>query len=245
MFAIAVSYQSDAQREAANRLAAKLGAPLLPPHAEQFTPLLQFTDTHLAFSLPGTKMKPFFIDFLSPTWHFRLKQASLRKEALARAIGIRPRENPTLIDATAGLGRDSFLLAALGYHVILLERSPIIHALLDDALRRARIASPIVDRMSLLERDAIHYLANQSADIVYLDPMFPEREKSAKVKKEMIILQQLLGKEAETDELLNAALACATKRVVVKRPRLASPIANQSPSFSLTGNSCRFDVYIR
>jgi 16S rRNA (guanine1516-N2)-methyltransferase len=191
---------------------------------------------------------PLRIDFLSDKLLYRITQASLRKELLARAIGVHPRENPTIVDATAGLGRDSFILAALGYNVTLLERSPTLHNLLSDALLRAKThpdIAPIIDRMHLIQADAIEWLPTQPPfNVIYLDPMFPERKKSASVKKEMIFLQNLIGKDTDSLPLFELAITCATHRVVVKRPRLAANISQNKPNFSLIGKSSRFDIYL-
>ena len=190
------------------------------------------------------------INFLSGKLLYRLKHASLKKELLARAMGLHPREHPTIIDATAGLGRDSLILASLGFHIILLERSPILHGLLADAIERASehpALSAAIKRMQLIHADAIDWIPKQSyVDIIYLDPMFPERKKSASVKKEMVILQDLLGKDADadSDQLFNVALTCASRRVVVKRPRLAATLSGRKPDFTLTGKSSRFDIYL-
>jgi len=191
---------------------------------------------------------PFHIDFLSDKLLYRISQASLRKELLARAIGLHPRENPTIVDATAGLGRDSFILAALGYKVTLLERSSTLYNLLADALTRAKAhpqTANIVDRMHLIHADALEWLPKQtSINVIYLDPMFPERKKSASVKKEMVILQDIIGKDTDSMHLFDLAITCATHRVVVKRPRLAANISQIKPNFSLTGKSSRFDIYL-
>jgi 16S rRNA (guanine1516-N2)-methyltransferase len=194
---------------------------------------------------------PFYIDFLSGKMGYRSQHASLRKELLARTIGFSPRVNPTIIDATAGLGRDSFILASLGFHVTMIERSPLLFALLQDALNRAhqdhRIA-PIAARLKLIHADAKEWLPTHAAQyqpqVIYLDPMFPERKKSAAVKKEMVILQDILGKDMDAEPLFEAAFSCATHRVVVKRPRLAATITALAPSFSMTGKSSRFDIYL-
>ena len=137
------------------------------------------------------------IDFLSKQMTYRRQHAGLRRELIARAIGTHPRDNPYIIDATAGLGRDSFILAALGFNVTMLERSPVIHQLLQDGLDKARHTLPdIIGRMQLIHADAIDWLANlkddRRPDVVYLDPMFPDRKKSASVKKEMVLMQELL-----------------------------------------------------
>lgn len=216
-----------------------------------FDYLLVFTENYLGLKKRGTK-KLFRIDFLAGQLQYRSQKATRRNELLARAIGIKPNQAPSILDATAGLGRDSFILATLGYSVTLLERAPIIHLLLADAIANARSSqlAPIMSRLTLINADAIDWLhhdehkRHKRIDIIYLDPMFPKREKSASVKKESLILQDLLPLDNTNDDLLKAALTCANKRVVIKRPRLSGNLANQKPSFSLKGNSCRFDVYL-
>lgn len=214
--------------------------------------LLVFTPDYLGIQeTRHKKWQPFYIDFKAGKLHYRSKLAGRRTELIAKAMGVKPGENPYIIDATAGLGRDSFILASIGYRVTLLEKSPIIHALLADALARAHTSpdlSIITDRMSLIKTDSIEWLSRQTSnsrpDIIYLDPMFPARQKSALVKKEMALLQQLLPPEEQDDALFNQALACAAKRVVVKRPRLAGNLADKPPTYSLMGKSSRFDIYV-
>lgn len=216
-----------------------------------FSYLLVITPDFIGLQKTSDKrFKPFYIDFTSGKLLYRSQQAGLRKELIARAIGIKPKEHPRIIDATAGLGRDSFILATLGFEVTMLERSPILFTLLNDAIERARKhpqTTSIIERLTLIHADAISWLQQntQHPDIIYLDPMFPGREKSASVKKEMAILQDLLGKDTDCDTLFETALTCAAKKVVVKRPRLAKSITNKAPNFSLEGKSSRFDVYIK
>lgn len=193
--------------------------------------------------------KPFYIDFLSTKLFYRSQQAGLRKEYLARAMGAHPKDQPYIIDATAGLGRDSFILATLGFNVTMLEKSPIIHALLEDALQRAKQSSEDspCHRMTLIHADALTWLpenTDKKPDVIYLDPMFPQRKKSAAVKKDMQILNNLLGHDEHISVLIETSLACATKRVVVKRPRLAAETTPKQPDFSLEGSSTRFDIYL-
>lgn len=197
------------------------------------------------------KIRDFYIDFLAGKLHHRRQHTSIRKELLAKAMGRKPSTQLHLVDATAGLGRDSFILATLGFRITLLERSPIVFALLQDAMQRAsqhgQLAT-ILERMRLIQVDATHWLKTmlpqQRPPIIYLDPMFPERKKSAAVKKDMAILQELLGNETDTLTLFEAALTCATERVVVKRPRLAMPLGNLAPHFSMHGKHSRFDIYL-
>lgn len=190
------------------------------------------------------------IDFLSPQMRYRIMHASLKKELLARALGVKPKDKPTIVDVTAGLGRDAFVLAALGFELTLVERSDVLYVLLRDALQRAKEdeqMAPIASRLTLIHADARDWLPTAPKfQIVYLDPMFPKRQKSALVKKDMLALQQLLGdaEEGEEEALLPIALACANQRVVIKRPRYVENNEALQPSYSLFGQSARFDIYV-
>ena len=171
----------------------------------------------------------------------RQHRLRLRTHPLARAVG-RGRPLPTVIDATAGLGRDAFVLASLGYAVVAVERSPILHALLANGLEHA--AGAARDRLQLVHGDARDYLKKERPDVVYLDPMFPERTKSALVKKEMQLFHELLGAEDDALSLFEVALAVARSRVVVKRPAKAAPLGPR-PTYAVRGTRVRWDVYIR
>ncbi len=170
-------------------------------------------------------------------------------EPLGRAVGVGKWDRLTVVDATAGLGRDSFVLADLGCEVTLLERDPPVFALLRDGLARGRSGddawvTEVCRRMSLVRADAREWLREHRADVVYLDPMFPARRKSARVKKEMWLFQQLLEANDPADGLLEAALVAACKRVVVKRPAREAPLAGAEPGFAIPGKTVRFDVYL-
>ncbi len=213
--------------------------------------LLIITPEGLGLVKTGTKILPLMIDFLSGRMTYRRQHASLRKEILARALGLKNKSPLKIVDATGGLGRDSFILASLGFEVQLLERSPIIHALLEDGLVRAKQdpkVAPIVERLTLHYANAIEWLQqlgpDNRPDIIYIDPMFPERSKSALSKKDMQIFHDIVGADSDAELLLNTALACATQRVVIKRPRLAGFLADLEPAFSHTGSSSRFDIYL-
>ena len=196
------------------------------------------------------KWHPFYIDFLAGKMRYRAKEASRGNELIAHAIGMKQDSSSLIVDATAGLGRDSFILATLGFRLVMLEKSPILYHLLQNALQRARLQNdikPIIGRLDLRHADALTWIkqTDLQPDVIYLDPMFPPRKKAASVKKEMVILHNLLGTDDNSEELLLAALACAIKRVVVKRSKLSGHLAKQHPSFSLMGKSSRFDIYLR
>ena len=170
-------------------------------------------------------------------------------ELLAKAVG--RSKQPTVWDATGGLGRDSFVLAGLGLNVHIFERHPAVYCLLADGLARALLHSDTAEtasRLTLHHADAAEYMPRLAAEIgrpqvVYLDPMYPERRKSAAVKKEMAFFHELVGIAQNDAALLDAALATATARVVVKRPRLGDFLCGRKPDYQYTGKSTRFDVY--
>lgn len=189
------------------------------------------------------------VDFASGTLAHRRRFGGGKGQLIARAVGIGPGLRPNILDATAGLGRDAFILASLGCEVTLIERHPMIAALLADGLRRARNdakAAPIVAHMRFCEGDAIAMMRHwdsKAPHVVYLDPMFPHRDKSALVKKEMRAFRPLVGNDDDAPALLEAARALASHRVVVKRPRHATPLGGITPTYTLEGKSSRFDVY--
>ena len=179
----------------------------------------------------------------------RLRQGRLQQELLVKASRIKGADAPTAVDCTAGLGEDSLLLAAAGFTVTLFERDEAIAALLADALERAAAEpqlAPIVARMHLVAGDSIEGLAALSAppDVVYLDPMFPARTKSAAVKKKFQLLHHLEQPCEEEDSLVAAALAVLPRKVVIKRPAKGALLAGVKPSYSVSGKAVRYDVLV-
>ncbi len=191
------------------------------------------------------------VDFIGGAVGHRRRFGGGRGQPIAKAAGLKGALSPSVVDATAGLGRDAFVLASLGCQVTLVERSPVAAALLADGLRRGTDdaeTAPIVARMDLVVADAAKWLHSLDGgarpDVVYLDPMFPHREKSALVKKEMRAFQAVIGADLDADNLLEAALAAARKRVVVKRPKGAPFLAGRAPTLDYPTKSHRFDVYV-
>ncbi|MBB3101972.1 class I SAM-dependent methyltransferase [Azomonas macrocytogenes] len=194
---------------------------------------------------------PVRVDFIEGAVAHRRQFGGGNGQLIAKAVGIQPGVRPTVLDATAGLGRDAFVLASLGCRLTLIERHPLIAALLQDGLQRARLdpeVGAIIARMELLPGEAIETMRHWVPDapqVIYLDPMFPHRDKSALVKKEMRLFRPLVGDDDDAPALLAAALALASHRVTVKRPRKAPPLDGPRPSFSLEGKSSRYDIYPR
>ncbi len=168
------------------------------------------------------------------------------KQPLAKAIG---RSTQTILDATAGLGHDAFLLACLGWSVHAVERHPIIFTLLNESLLSTReddrIKTVLCDRLHIYNQDAISWMSdtnNPAVDVIYLDPMFDERRSSALPKKPAQILRRIVGHDTDNQELFNCAIEHATNKVVVKRSDHDPPLAGK-PSHSYKGKIVRYDVY--
>lgn len=193
-----------------------------------------------------------FVDFSSPSAEYRRHTSGIKQD-IARAVGCKPDYRPRVLDLTAGLGGDAFVLASVGCHVTLIEQNPVVYALLQDGISRALLGDNEVARivssgLTLLPRqDALQYLSSSPAlfDVVFLDPMFPERQKSAKVKKAMQYFHDIVGFDhGQEEELFLRAREKAIRRVVVKRPKLAPDLAASEPSYRLVGKSVRYDVYV-
>ncbi len=243
-----VSTDSSDQIAAAKGLADRLNLPFALLDTQHIQ--LVLTPHHLEIRAPDLG-NPILIDFEEGKNAHRRQFGGGRGQPLAKAIGLKKAANPTVIDATAGFGRDAFVLANLGCKVILVERNPLIAALLYDALQRAKDNSELVDvitRMSLINHDATAYLYKMEQalypDVIYMDPMYPSRDKSALVKKDMRLLHQLAGPDIDSEQLLTIARTIALKRVVVKRPKPAPFIGNQKPTTSIESKNTRYDVYI-
>ena len=179
----------------------------------------------------------------------RLKQGAISKELLARAAKIKDADHPLVaIDATAGLGEDSLVLAAAGFRVKMFERNPVIHELLEDAIKRAAEIpelSEIVARMELHHGDSVEAMKHLdfTPDVILLDPMFPERQKSALVKKKLQVIQRIEIPCSDEEELFLAAVKAAPKRLIIKRPPKGPFLAGIKPDFSYTGKAVRFDCF--
>jgi 16S rRNA (guanine1516-N2)-methyltransferase len=238
--------------EQALSLAQRLGLALTERDDPEPDFLLQFTNDRLQLLQSGDNVPgPIWVDFVAGKAAHRRQQGEGRRSPLARAVGFKSGFIPMVIDGTAGLGQDALVLATLGCQVTLVEQSPIIHALLEDGLRRGSESpetTDIIERMSLVHADAATYLRqlpdSARPDTIYLDPMYPHRGKKALSKKEMQTFQKLLGPDQQGEALLQTARETTLKRVVVKRPRKAPFLGDQMPAFQINGAKTRYDVYL-
>ena len=238
-------------QQQAEQLAARLGLRMVR-NGEQYPLVLRYCETGLELIKNGDPglTGSVRVDFTSGANAFRRRRQ--KRELLVRAAGVKADVSLSIMDGTGGLGRDAFILAAAGCRVRIFERQPIIAALLADGLDRARghqETAAISKRIQLSNADVLPVLermrqTGRQVDVIYLDPMFPQRKKSARVKKEARMLRLLAPVDDSPEQLLEAAIAVAAKRVVVKRPLRAPNLSPLSPSHSHIGTTIRFDVYL-
>ncbi len=179
----------------------------------------------------------------------RLKYGGGRHQAIGRALGMKGNTDLHVVDATAGLGRDAFIMASLGARVTLIERSPEMQAMLREGLEQCRQAggeyAVIAERMTLLCGDAKDLLPQLAPEVIYVDPMHPERKSSALVKLPLRQVREIVGSDDDSFELMQVALACASKRTVLKWPLKAKFIEGiRKPSHQIIGKSTRYDVFM-
>lgn len=186
-------------------------------------------------------------DFASGRFGYRAARFG-QSEPLLRAVGSSKSRPLNIVDATGGLGHDSFLLAASGARVTLIERSPVMYAELERALADARQNDDLAEiaaRMTILHGDSRNVLRSISADVFYIDPMHPERKKSALVKEPMRLLREVVGDDPDSAELIQIALQHSPGRVVVKWPaKAALPDAVDKPSYELKSRTTRYCVFL-
>lgn len=184
----------------------------------------------------------FHIDFVNDKVNYHKKKSGLKTELISRAVGS-GRYGKKILDISAGLGIDAIFLSQMGYDVTAIERNQIIY----DKLRQAWLELPEVAKLNVrfFYAESIEYLqnVNDEFDVIYFDPMFPEKKKSALSKKEMVIFRQLVGDDSDAAHVLESVLQNSNiKRVVVKRP-IKSSWLFKKPNHQLMGKLIRFDIY--
>jgi 16S rRNA (guanine1516-N2)-methyltransferase len=237
--------------EQAKALAAQLGIALFSERNSDFDLQLCFDHGHV--ELFDTALNTaIHVDFVTGALAHRQQFGGGRGQAIAKAVGLKQGNTPSVLDITAGLARDAYILACLGCKVTLVEQSPVLYSLIEDGIRRG-LAEPasanvLKNFVNLVNADSILYMNHMDRetrpDVIYIDPMYPERKKSALVKKDMQILQHLLGKDENAVPLLKTAIKHAAKRVVVKRPIHAEEVGGIKPSTSISSKKTRYDVYL-
>lgn len=237
---ITVCLGKGGQRDMAESFARRTGAKIVENPGDYLT--VMFDSKGVSLAGFGLTYQGDFENMLHRVTNGRLQHEMLVRAAKSEKPGRRA------IDATAGMGEDAFLLAAQGYEVTLYEQNPVIAALLKDALRRARknmILKEIAERMKLVEGNSVECMEKQldPVDVIYLDPMFPARQKSGLINKKLQLIQKLEPPcSAETD-LFDAAIKANPSKIIVKRPLKSEFLAERKPSYTLNGKAIRYDCY--
>ena len=237
---IVVCIGKGGQKDMAESFSRRTGSPIVNKPGDYLTVL--FDSKGVSLSGFGLSYQGDFENMLH-----RVTNGRLQHEMLAKAVKT-DQENLKAIDATAGMGEDSLLLAACGYQVTLYEQNPVIAILLKVALRRAKkntVLKDIVSRMQLVEGDSIEHLNKRldPVDVIYLDPMFPGRQKSGLINKKLQLIQKLEPPCSEETALFDAAMAAQPSKIIVKRPLKSPYLDERVPSYSLKGKAIRYDCY--
>jgi 16S rRNA (guanine1516-N2)-methyltransferase len=247
---IAIIAEQLSEQHAAKNAARHLGLPLLPKPKPDTDIVLVFSNKRVYLKSTEKGAGAVEIDFTSGKSAHRRKFGGGKNQPLAKAVGLHKISTLKLLDATGGFASDAFVLANLGANVQIIEQSPILCFLIQHALEHAKSDNSIAhitQRMSLVNAHSIDYLSTlkdaDRPDTIYMDPMYPNRQKSAAVKKGMQLLHQLIGADLCAEELLQAALKCANKRVVVKRPASAEPLNTHQLVGHSSSTNTRYDIY--
>ena len=237
---IVVCLEKGGQKDMAEAFARRIGAEI----SEKPGPKLTILFHAKGVSLTGYGLS-YQGDFESML--HRVTNGRLQHEMLIRAAKS-DKPGRKAIDATAGMGEDAFLLAAQGYEVTLFEQNPVIAVLLKDALRRAKkhpVLKDIASRMNLVQDNSVEGMSKllDPVDVIYLDPMFPARQKSSLINKKLQLIQKLEPPCSEETDLFDAAISASPSKIIVKRPLKSEFLAGRKPSYTLNGKAIRYDCY--
>ncbi len=238
---IAICVKKNGDRDLAGSMSRKLGVPVGDREGDGLT--LLFDSKGVSLTGYGLTYQGDFEGMLHRVTEGRLQHEMLSRVAKTDEKGL------NAIDATAGMGEDGFLIAALGYEVTLYEQNPVIAVLLKDAIRRAKkhpVLKEIAMRMHVVEGDSVELMPKSmdKIDLIYLDPMFPKRQKSGLINKKLQLIQKLEPPcSAETD-LFNAAVEAGPGKIVVKRPLKSPFLDGRNPNYTLKGKAIRYDCYV-
>jgi len=262
---IALEFNDTSDPEYISRIKELAGLPELGSTAtvNDFTHSLCLDDSGLSLrrlhlTAGETHRQPTRVDFTDAALHYRLGNSG-KQQGLAKAVGLNKHKPMHVLDATVGLGRDAFILASMGCQLTMLEQSTIVYSLLADGLLRAEALGDeelqrIIKNMSLQQVKAQDWFTEimqnkqPRPDVIYLDPMFPPRSKTASVKKDIGLLQEILGFDEDCETLVELAKNCARHRVVVKKPGKKPGkkmgVEKNKPSFVVPGKTAHFEVFV-
>lgn len=237
---IVVCFEKGGQKDMAEAFARRIGAEISEKPGPKLT---------ILFHAKGVSLTGYGLSYQGDFENMlhRVTNGRLQHEMLVRAAKS-DKPGRKAIDATAGMGEDAFLLAAQGYEVTLFEQNPVIAVLLKDALRRAKkhpVLKDIASRMNLVQDNSVEGMSKllDPVDVIYLDPMFPARQKSSLINKKLQLIQKLEPPCSEETDLFDAAISASPSKIIVKRPLKSEFLAGRKPSYTLNGKAIRYNCY--
>jgi 16S rRNA (guanine1516-N2)-methyltransferase len=179
-----------------------------------------------------------FVDFDSKQLQFR-SQAHLNAELVIKAVLGKKKQATSIMDCTAGFGKDAYLMSLTGSQITAYESNPLMCALLKDGLNRAHI-----DSIRVHKKDALAHIKKTDCEVIYIDPMYPASKKSAKNNKQMTFLQSFIGHQTQmAEDLFEQAKLSNAKKIIIKRPVKAAFVNDSKPTSQIIGKAARFDIY--
>lgn len=237
---IVICFEKGGQKDMAEAFARRIGTEISEKPGPKLT---------ILFHAKGVSLTGYGLSYQGDFENMlhRVTNGRLQHEMLVRAAKS-DKPGRKAIDATAGMGEDAFLLAAQGYEVTLFEQNPVIAVLLKDALRRAKkhpVLKDIASRMNLVQDNSVEGMSKllDPVDVIYLDPMFPARQKSSLINKKLQLIQKLEPPCSEETDLFDAAISASPSKIIVKRPLKSEFLAGRKPSYTLNGKAIRYDCY--
>ncbi len=226
----------------------KFDLKLNPSELSSFEYVLEEKDQHWRLQTAnGMKLE---IDFDKNKVDYHRKNIS-KKDILIRAVGFKS-SLWRVLDLTAGLGIDAVHLASMGCQVTSLERNPVLWFLLRQAQLRTQRSE--IKAIRFLSKDANDFLQenlleiSNEFDVIYYDPMYPEKKKSALPRKEMQAFRSLVGADQDAEKVIQAGLESGIRRFVIKRP-LKLPLQEYTREgytfHNLEGTTVQYQVYVR
>ena len=238
-------YSSDKCKSSAETIATSIGTTSSDEKEMIQHCHLYLSETGLSFFHPEARStKKFKIDFNSGTTLWRTNRVEHEK-LIKKALG--KHEAPlNILDCTAGMLQDSLLFLSLGHKVTAVEQSKILFHLLSDAINRSN-DQKIFKALTLINANACSYISKgQKFDVIYFDPMYPTRKKSALGSGQLEYLARILAIESiENDSTQDFEFLSSLpiKKMIVKRPIKAEPFSKKI-NYQVLGKTTRFDIYI-
>tara|TARA_A100001015_G_scaffold269833_1_gene321841 strand:+ start:337 stop:1074 length:738 start_codon:yes stop_codon:yes gene_type:complete len=190
-------------------------------------------------------LTPLKIDIKKGALGWRLARAQ-HETHLKKAIG-KTDQPLRILDATAGLLRDSMIMLALGHSVTAYEQSKILYTMLNNELNQLSETDSNLLNFQLINSNVCETkFSDESFDVIYFDPMYPEDRASSARRSDLKKINSILeieGLASDPESTFTYLRNIPSTKLIVKRPLKADAFEG-SINYQITGKSVRFDIYL-